>query len=440
MEPGARPALNLDWSSVRFTSAAENGKVSGETGPGALRAVPAYTGTDWKLTLADSSRDGFTAAVTGVDGDDLIIKYSGAAAGENEMISAVIVSSAGAVTYYGNLAPASSADNSRCAVDVTGKMSPGDTLYVFNEQVNGDRMSDYAGPLVKLMTSVSSGTTRLTGGWYCVTGDVTVDDRITVSGQANLVLCDGAILRAKSGIELTARNMSSLTIWGQKEGAGRLIADGGFAAAGIGGSFGKSGGDLTINGGHITATGGNNAAGIGGGGSGGGGDITINGGTVEAKAGSGMAQAIGHGNLNKTEGSLRIHQNAKVTAGDASPGEPAAAANRADACRNNKWARIERCTVHSFENDICKWCGGAIGVTGSLKDGTLRYSVTAPAGALVIAARYDGGRMTDAHTVTLAAGDIDGAFTMKGSGTGYKLFLLDGATRAPLCPAWSGGA
>ncbi len=72
---------------------------------------------------------------------------------------------------------------------------------------------------------------------------------------------------------------------------------------------------------------------------------------------------------------------------------------------------------------------------GSVSGNSLTYSVSgAPSGAKLIAARYDGGKMTDVQTVPDPA---SGTLTMKGSGTEYKLFLIDGATGSPLCNAWS---
>ena len=63
----------------------------------------------------------------------------------------------------------------------------------------------------------------------------------------------------------------------------------------------------------------------------------------------------------------------------------------------------------------------------------------APAGAKLIAARYDGGRMTAVQTRTIDTGNASGALTMGGSGTAYKLMLLDGTTFAPLCKPWTNG-
>lgn len=54
----ARPAFNLDLTSVLFTSAAVGGKPDG-----GLTAVPEYSGNEWKLTLSDSDRNGFLATL-----------------------------------------------------------------------------------------------------------------------------------------------------------------------------------------------------------------------------------------------------------------------------------------------------------------------------------------------------------------------------------------
>ncbi|MBQ7699192.1 MAG: InlB B-repeat-containing protein [Clostridia bacterium] len=158
-----RPALNINLNSVLFTSAAEGGK----TGEGALAPVAGYTGSDWKLTLLDDGSDcavgeghkNFKAefVYTDFDPNKWIIEYSGAKTGENEYISAIIKDSTGAVTYYGRLAQAQSGENNTVTVDLAGKMNEGDKLYVFNEQYNGDKKTDYASSLqlIKYPTRLS---------------------------------------------------------------------------------------------------------------------------------------------------------------------------------------------------------------------------------------------------------------------------------------------
>lgn len=124
----------------------------------------------------------------------------------------------------------------------------------------------------------------LTTGWYAVEGTVTGDNRIEVQGTVNLILEDGCSFTVNGGIEVNEGN--ALTIWGQQEGNGELKAQNvGNYCAGIGGGDGKSGGNITINGGIIQSKGRYRGAGIGGGGSGAGGIITINAGKIQSEGG-----------------------------------------------------------------------------------------------------------------------------------------------------------
>lgn len=163
---------------------------------------------------------------------------------------------------------------------------------------------------------VDKDTTKLGNSWYVVTKDITITDRIVVSGTSHLILCNGATLNAKKGISVVDGN--TLYIYGQESNFGRLTIDdcdeyfagiggdhdrtrgtggtviicggeittkGGDYGAGIGGGYDAAGGSVTINGGIVRATGGLNAAGIGGGDLGKGGDVTINYGIVDATGG-----------------------------------------------------------------------------------------------------------------------------------------------------------
>ena len=151
-------------------------------------------------------------------------------------------------------------------------------------------------------TVVDSGTDEFAdGGWYVVTGVVETGSRISVSGSAHLILCDGAKLTAEEGIDVPAGN--TLSIYGQSGGTGELESDGDAACAGIGGGNEDNGGTINIHGGKVTATGGSTGspastggAGIGGGNYGTGGTVNIYGGTVTAVGGYGGA-GIGGGNF-----------------------------------------------------------------------------------------------------------------------------------------------
>lgn len=114
--------------------------------------------------------------------------------------------------------------------------------------------------------------------WYVVEGTITVEERIMVATGAavNLILKDGSKLTASKGINVPEG--SELNIFGQGAGsspAGQLIATGETYCAGIGGGYGQSGGNVTINGGIVIATGGYGAAGIGAGMYGAAGTLTL---------------------------------------------------------------------------------------------------------------------------------------------------------------------
>ena len=234
--------------------------------------------------------------------------------------------------------------------------------------------------------------TELPSGWYVVAGAVTNDSRITVSGDVNIILTDGAELAANGGVNLEEGNR--LTIWAQSTHAvaGRLLArggndqagiggdygrasgaltinggkveaHGGFRGAGIGGGAGRSGGMVTINGGMVEAHGGNRGAGIGGGELGTGGEVTVNGGTVEAHGGEG-GEAIGAGaHITNDDGSLSIDgMKVGYVESDGKVHEWAASNERDGCCRNreSKTVRIEVCSPHAYEGGNCKLCGETV--------------------------------------------------------------------------------
>ncbi|MBQ9458880.1 MAG: leucine-rich repeat protein [Oscillospiraceae bacterium] len=64
----------------------------------------------------------------------------------------------------------------------------------------------------------------------------------------------------------------------------------------------------------------------------------------------------------------------------------------------------------------------------------LTYRVTnAPENALLIAVRYDNGRMTDVQALAVI-GNVKGSLAMRGTGEDCRLMLLNKTTFAPLCP------
>ena len=125
---------------------------------------------------------------------------------------------------------------------------------------------------------------------------------LSVQGKGNVEIeLDGDnVLKSatnKAGLEKNESDSTGmLTLKDDKDvGNGSLKAEGGGAAAGIGGDSHKNTKNITITGGTVEAVGGSGGgAGIGGGENGSGKNITINGGTVNAKGGS-QGAGIGGG-------------------------------------------------------------------------------------------------------------------------------------------------
>ena len=159
-----RPAFNLDLDDVLFTSAAEGGKSASGMDNG-LTAVQNYSGNEWKLTLLDSSR-GFDIADVAWSGNTLTFSYSRARTGSNEYISAIIEEN-GAITYYGRILQLTS-ESGTASLSLPSGVTLSDTtkLHVFNEQVNGDKRTDYASGLsgVPAPEKPAITTTTLSGG------------------------------------------------------------------------------------------------------------------------------------------------------------------------------------------------------------------------------------------------------------------------------------
>ena len=154
-----RPAMNLSTAgnNILFVSAAVGGKPSG-----GLTKLADYTGSDWKLTLLDSSRSGFSVTTTSVSttnyGGDIEITYSGAQTGDNEYISVLLKDSSGN-PYYGRSAALTAASGT-VTIPVAAGLTAGDaTLYVYNEQYNGDKMTDLASDLKNVSLTVAEAKT-----------------------------------------------------------------------------------------------------------------------------------------------------------------------------------------------------------------------------------------------------------------------------------------
>ena len=166
-ELGARPAFNIDLDNVIYTSAAEGGKTSGTTGADALTAVPDNTTKEWKLTLRDYNRTKFEANATAdaiLEADEgysdwtVPVIYSEAKTGENEYVSVILADSKDKALYYGNIAK-NSASSPKSGQNVTippGLAAGNYTMYVFSEQINEDKRTDYSSKFRAINLKVNS--------------------------------------------------------------------------------------------------------------------------------------------------------------------------------------------------------------------------------------------------------------------------------------------
>ncbi|MCR5012955.1 MAG: LysM peptidoglycan-binding domain-containing protein, partial [Lachnospiraceae bacterium] len=160
--PGARPAFNLNLSSIIFTSAAEGGKDAGDT-IGTLKEVGSYTGNEWKLTILVSSRNDFTASADtgatvsmpeGYSSWTVPITYSEADTGDKEYVSVILTNSSGVALYYGHIANDSMSGTA--SVTIPAGLTKGSyTLKVFSEECNGDEKTDLSSPIIDISLTVT---------------------------------------------------------------------------------------------------------------------------------------------------------------------------------------------------------------------------------------------------------------------------------------------
>ena len=227
--------------------------------------------------------------------------------------------------------------------------------------------------------------------WYVARGNLTISQRVKVSGNVHLILMDNASLTVTKGIEVNVDSQnSSFSVYAQAKGNGSLTKGNGSLTAGtnmgsgdagIGGKSGCAGAPIAIYGGYVTVNGGNygagigggqysdatslliaggevtanggaRASGIGGGYQGGGGDIVIRGGTVTAVAGkssgkktpagaigAGMGATAGHGTLD-----ISGYNCAEIRAGASASDTLAYSNNEAGlaACHDNVYVHMEQ--------------------------------------------------------------------------------------------------
>jgi len=186
---GVRPAFYLDLGSVLFTSAAESGKSSGLEGTDALKkqSDQKSSGDEWKVTLRSGHED-FEISEGNETVNGVELQYTGATVGTEdkpEYISAIITDkpvtdSSATIKYYGRIQTCTS-ESGTVTIDTAGKLGDNEHLYVFNEQYNGDKSTDYSSVLQEVMIPISYDVTfKVSNGLW---NDGTAEDKtVTLNG------------------------------------------------------------------------------------------------------------------------------------------------------------------------------------------------------------------------------------------------------------------
>ena len=156
-----RPALQLNLSSILFTSSASEGGKAAATVGGGLQKAAAATGT-LKFTMKDSSQTldlVATCSQAVQTGSALAFSYKGATTGANQCVSCVLKDADGDVAYYGKLADCSGEDAASGALSIPldGVEDGAYTLEVFSEEANADTSTDFCGEPVTMTVTVSAG-------------------------------------------------------------------------------------------------------------------------------------------------------------------------------------------------------------------------------------------------------------------------------------------
>ena len=167
----------------------------------------------------------------------------------------------------------------------------------------------------------SSAAVTWPAGTYVVSGDASIGGDITLTGNVNLILCDGAKLTVNGRI---VGGDKSLNIYGQTAGTGKLTMDG------CGGDYNIYVKDLQIHGGDISGTNsdqalftngtlkiyhGNISATAGSYGLVANGNLSIYGGTITASSTAADAVFVKNASMEMTGGSLTATATASGTAG-----------------------------------------------------------------------------------------------------------------------------
>jgi len=186
-----RPALLLNLASVLFVSDASGASAKSLAGEdGCFLPAHALGGGAVKFTFVDSALALGGLTTTGRDGDVVEFSYTGATPGKT--LSAVVLSSGGAVKYYGKLAATSASGTA--FVILPDDFDEADTVQIFVEECNGDNESDFASAYKQLTIPATGGGG--TGDYFKLWGKTTTYSKSLWYNWILLIFCFGWIWMA----------------------------------------------------------------------------------------------------------------------------------------------------------------------------------------------------------------------------------------------------
>ena len=213
-----RPALNLNPTSVIFTSAASaaSGKTPAvganfsetQTPSGAVK----FTIEDAGQTLDSVSATDFVPTLSSAPIDNLKFTYSGATTGTNQYVSAVLKDkTSGAVVYYAKLADATTAVSGTVDLPLTGVADGDYELLLFSEQANGANNTDFCSAPQSFNITVGAVAPVLSNGSAVRTSATNATVKFTSDEAGTYYYQIDGIAPTAAGLVAAATNATTLT-------------------------------------------------------------------------------------------------------------------------------------------------------------------------------------------------------------------------------------
>lgn len=157
---GARPALNVDLSSLLFISNTDDasGKPSVSVGNGFVETDEPAESVKFTMKHTDQNLNVYaTWGQSRQTGETLSFGYANATGGANQYISCTLTNRYGDLRYYGKLVDSSNASSGFLSIPLAGVRNNEYTLSIFSEQINDSRSMDFCSEPVTMRVVVSNG-------------------------------------------------------------------------------------------------------------------------------------------------------------------------------------------------------------------------------------------------------------------------------------------